>query len=113
MDSFNKVISFILGLVVVLVFVAVITGKINFKKGLPTLANVTPTVTPSPTKTPSSKVSINPTMSAGSGSYTSYNNSGKTTTPSKIPSTGLPTLFIPSLLAAATGGSFLRKTGKK
>lgn len=31
MDSFNKIISFVLGLVVVLVFFAVITGRINFK----------------------------------------------------------------------------------
>ena len=31
MDSFNKVISFVLGLVVVLVFFAVVTGKINLK----------------------------------------------------------------------------------
>ena len=30
MDSFNKVISFVLGLVVVIVFFLVLTGKINF-----------------------------------------------------------------------------------
>jgi hypothetical protein len=112
MDSFNKIISFVLGLVVVIVFFAVITGRINFRKGLPSLStplSVTPTQTPAGNKT----MTPAPTQKAGStvtNTYGSYKTDGKTTT---IPATGLPTLFIPSLLAAAATGGFLRKIGKK
>lgn len=110
MDSFNKIISFVLGLVVVIVFFAVITGRINFRKGLPSLtgsptATVTPTQTVSKNPTPAPK-----TTATATNNYGSYKTNGKTTT---IPATGLPTLFIPSLLAAAAGGAFLRKTGRK
>lgn len=105
MDNFNKIISFVLGLVVVIVFFAVVTGKINFRKGLPSLTSLpTATVTPNPTQTTSKTPSPTPS------NYGSYKATGKTTT---IPATGLPTLFIPTLLAGAFGGAFLRRTGKK
>lgn len=60
MEQFNKALSFILGLVVVAVFIIVASGKINLKGiGLPksgtTAANVTPTVTPILTPKPTSK----------------------------------------------------------
>ena len=107
MDSFNRVISFVLGLVVVLVFFAVVTGRLKLpgRLSLPFTKGATPTPTKAPTPTPISTVKIN--------------NSYKTqptrvpTKPGTIPATGLPTLFIPSLLAGAAGGMFLRKTGKK
>ena len=111
MDSFNKIISFVLGLVVVLVFVAVITGKLNLKKK--TSSTSTPKTTsffnfgrasptPTPTKKPSSTVTIS----------TSGNNIYKTPAPKSIPATGLPTLFIPMLLSGLLGSNFLRKAGK-
>jgi len=126
MDSFNKVISFALGLVVVLVFFAVVTGKINLKsKTSTTTAKTTITPTPAqknsggffglfkpatPTPTPTSK----PVSSTSEG--TSENNVYKqnTTTSSakSIPSTGLPTLFIPFLISGLAGGSLLRNAGK-
>lgn len=105
MDSFNKIISFVLGLVVVIVFFAVVTGKINFKGGFPKLSKPTPTPTQSVTPAPTTKAKITPT-----GTYESYKSGGKTTS---IPATGLPTLFIPTLLAGAASGIFLRNTGKK
>ncbi|MEK7633594.1 MAG: hypothetical protein AAB437_02005 [Patescibacteria group bacterium] len=109
MDSFNKVISFVLGLVVVLVFFAVVTGKLNLTgKPSSTTASKTnsffnfgktsPTQTPTPTKKPPSIVIID----------TNGNQ-----IPKSIPSTGLPTLFIPTLLSGLIGGNFLRKAGKK
>ena len=59
MDQFNKVLSFILGLVVVAVFIVVASGKINLKGiNLPkasTAVNVTPTSTPNITPKPTSK----------------------------------------------------------
>lgn len=107
MDNFNKIISFVLGLVVVIVFFAVITGRINFRKGLPSLtSSPTTTVTPTQTQTQTTSKSPSPTPT----NYGSYKATGKTTT---IPATGLPTIFIPSLLAVAAGGAFLRKTGRK
>ncbi len=112
MDSFNKIISFVLGLVVVIVFFAVVTGRINFKGGLPRLTKATVTPTQSPTPTPSSgsgsRVVISPTSTMGR--YEQQAQKSKTT---QIPATGLPTLFIPSLLAGALSGAFLRKAGKK
>jgi hypothetical protein len=111
MDSFNKIISFVLGLVVVIVFFAVVTGRINFKGGIPRLVkpSVTPTMSPTPSNESGSKVVINPT--SATGRYQQQAQSQKKTT--QIPATGLPTLFIPSLMAAASAGAFLRKTGKK
>ncbi|MBI5123775.1 hypothetical protein HZA75_08030 [Candidatus Roizmanbacteria bacterium] len=97
MDSFNKVISFVLGLVVVLVFLAVITGKLNLKSK--PFGGSSPTSTPTPTQKPS------PTNV--------YNQTSISTAPKSIPATGLPTLFIPMLLAGLVGGGFLRKSGKK
>src|SRR6185503_2786194 len=53
MDGFNKVISFVLGLVVVVVLIAIITGRLNLKqkllsvsKGQTTTPTVIPTITP-------------------------------------------------------------------
>lgn len=112
MDSFNKVISFILGLVVVLVFFAVVTGRLKLPNKLSTIFTRSPT--PTPTKainpTPISTVKID-----GQTGETVLGNSYKNqpTKPGTIPATGLPVLFIPSLLAVAAGGAFLRKTGKK
>jgi len=113
MDSFNKVISFVLGLVVVIVFLAIVSGKIDIRKKISGIgstnkststgfslfgARPTPTLTPTPTpKT---------TTASGTGStYNQYN--GKT--PKTIPATGSPTILLPLLFSALAGGSYLRK----
>ncbi|GAB4218633.1 MAG: hypothetical protein Fur009_0320 [Candidatus Microgenomates bacterium] len=107
MDSFNKIASFILGLVVVIVFFAVVTGKINLGKYTPSFAK-------KPTPTPTSISTV--TVEENKTPTTLVNNTYKTTsstTPKKIPSTGVETIFIPTLFASGLGGAFLRKTGKK
>lgn len=128
MDSFNKVISFALGLVVVLVFFAVVTGKINLKSKTSTSASksiLTPTpaqknsggffglfksATPTPTPTPKTISSVKVDTSENNV----YKQNNTTTSSAKsIPSTGLPTLFIPMLISGLAGGSLLRKAGKK
>ncbi len=105
MEGLNKIVSFILGLVVVIVFFAVVTKRIDLKnigkKNNSTTAVTTKSITPTPKII--SSIKINPTNHLYSTS----------TPPSSIPSTGLPTLFIPTLLAGLFGGNFLRKTGKK
>jgi hypothetical protein len=108
MESFNKVISFILGLVVVIVFFAVISGKLNLSKIKTSISKGTkPTPKLSPSPTPISTVKI-PSVTT-TNNYGSYNAAGKTTGASQIPSTGLPVFFIPSLLAGVLGGNLLRK----
>ncbi len=111
MDSFNRVISFVLGLVVVLVFFAVVTGRLKLpgKLSTPFPRGTTPTPTKSVGPTPISTVKIN----GQTGGSVLGNNYKTQTKPGAIPATGLPTLFIPSLLAGGMGGVFLRKAGKK
>ncbi len=126
MDSFNKVISFVLGLVVVLVFLAVITGKLNLKSKSAPTSNITPTptqksnggffgffnkptLTPTPTQKPYSISTVNVN---DDNVYNQYGPTLKPSYPKSIPSTGLPTLFFPILFSGLVGGSFLRKTGK-
>ncbi len=59
MEQFNKALSFVLGLVVVAVFIIVASGKFNFKGlSLPKskiAGKITPTVTPNVTPKPTSK----------------------------------------------------------
>lgn len=132
MDSFNKVISFVLGLVVVLVFFAVVTGKINLKNKTTTTSAArltiapsptqkgsggflgffksTPSLTPTPTQQPSS-IAIN---TSGNNVYGQKNKQVVQYPSAKsIPSTGLPTLFIPILISGLVGGNLLRKAGKR
>jgi len=100
MDSFNKVISFVLGLVVVVVFLAIISGKINIGKkiiGLKTVLTPTPTTTQ---KTPSAQKTTVPVAT---------NNQYNKQAPKAIPATGLPTIVLPLLFSALSGGIYLRK----
>ena len=109
MDSLNKVISFILGLLVVVFLLAIIAGKIKIP-GVqrPFISSApTQTITPSPTKL---GVSTRPTIT--SSPYHPY----QSPTPQKIgmgkaatiPSTGTPTVLLPSLLSAFAAGMYLR-----
>ena len=59
MEQFNKALSFILGLIVVAVFIVIASGKFNIKGiNIPksgSASNITPTVTPYMTPKPTSK----------------------------------------------------------
>lgn len=110
MDNFNKIVSFILGLVVVIVFFAVITGRIKLGKYTPSFAKKP---TPTPTVVSTVKIEDKPTNVVYNNYQTTNKNTYSTKTPTTIPSSGLPTFFIPSLLAGVFGGSYLRKAGKK
>ncbi len=109
MDNLNKTVSFVLGLVVVLVFLAIITGRLNLKNKIPLFSggvSPTPAVTKSPTSIPT------PTGTT-SGQNNTYGNYKMKQIPSVIPATGLPTFFLSLLFSGFGGGLFLRKTGKK
>jgi len=113
MDSFNKVLSFVLGLVVVIVFFAVLTGRINLKKNFPFIASQTSSTTKkeiTPTPTPISSVvvsSSNSTQNQPNSYYNRYQTPGKT--PATIPSTGSPTLLLPFFISTFGVGIYLKK----
>lgn len=103
MDNLNKTVSFVLGLVVVLVFLAIITGRLNLKNKLSFLSGKT---TPTPT------VKVTPTLTKTAESNkegNTYGNYKMKQTPSTIPSTGSPTILLSLLFSALSGGLFLRR----
>jgi len=116
MDSFNRVISFVLGLVVVLVLFAVVTGRLKLPGKLSTTftrgATPTPTKTINPTPISTVKIDGQTSGSVLGNNYKNQTTKGSTS-PGSIPATGLPALFLPSLLAGVAGGIFLKKIGKK
>jgi len=113
MEGFNKIISFVLGLVVVIVFFAVVTKKIDLKNLGKTNKNTTATTKSVVSPTPVSSIKIDENPQVNINNSNSYKTIGKTTSPKSIPSTGLPTIFIPLLFSGVIGGSLLKKTGKK
>jgi hypothetical protein len=114
MEGFNKAISFILGLVVVVVFIAVLTGRINLGKKITlpkilSISKTTPTLSPAPTITGKkiSSIKIDATNS-GYGPYNQKTNNVKTN--GTIPSTGAPIFLFPLAAASFITGSFLRRS---
>lgn len=105
MDNLNKTVSFVLGLVVVLVFLAIITGRLNLKNKIPFLSGkASPTPTIKNTPTPTKLVESNKENSMY-GNYATKQ--GKT--PTTIPSTGSPTILLPLLFSGLGGGFLLRR----
>ncbi len=109
MEDVNKVFSLILGLIVVILFFAVVTGKINLGHKLSSLFAKKGTVTnnkqvPSPSPTPISQLSI---INKKKNEVQDKINETET---KEIPSTGLPTEVLLSLYGAIPIGFFLRKT---
>jgi hypothetical protein len=109
MDNLNKTVSFVLGLVVVLVFLAIITGRFNLKNKLPFFSGkVSPTPTVSATPTPKGLTAG--TKAGGDSTYGDYKIKR---VPSSIPATGSPTILLPLLFSGLGGGFFFKKLGKK
>lgn len=113
MDSANKVISFVLGLVVVIVFIAVITGRIKLKppSSLPFFRKTAITTSPTPKPNIISSITTTSkettkTTSTTKPSYRSYNGINKVRS---IPGTGAPTVLLPLAISSLLGGVFLRK----
>lgn len=113
MDNFNKILSFVLGLVVVIVFLAIVTKKINISKGFSFLKkpNTGITITPTVTESPAQTVSFseaNPTPAVNN-----YKTNQPASSPNSIPATGAPTILLPFAISSFFAGMKLRKTGKK
>lgn len=104
MDQFNKAISFFLGLIVVVVFLAVATGKINLK-------GKTASVTPIPTPGAISSVTYKETSVQSKPTPVIQQNSPYRAVNS-IPNTG-PELLLPLVVSTFFGGSLLRQISRK
>ncbi len=118
MDNANKIISFVLGLVVVIVFLAVVTGRFNLKSlvFLPLAkTNAKPTPTTLPKKSIISSVEIPNTQNGKKEetSYKPYNQETNAGGLNSIPKTGAPTIFIPIAISSLLGGIFLKKQSRK
>jgi len=118
MDNFNKMFSFILGLIVVVVFLAVFTKRLNIGQNISKLTGkktTKTTITPT-TSSPVSKGNIKykltpqPTKTIKKTDYdeskTTANNYQKA---KSIPATGSPTLLLLFAGANLVGGIYLRK----
>lgn len=122
MDSFNKVLSFVLGLVVVVVFIAVASKRLNLNtKFLPFSSGVANKVTVIPTPSPVAKtgqkiqtIVLNTVQNQNktNDKTTTTINRYQTTTPTTIPSTG-PALLFPISVSSLLGGFVLRQKGRK
>lgn len=110
MDNFNKVFSFILGLIVVVVFLAVITNRLNLrdriaglrgKKQAEKTISVTPTEKPKPVSQLSKQTTK--TLSGESKDFHSYQK------PNSIPATGVSPIIFFLAGMGLVGGNYLRK----
>ncbi|MEI6533557.1 MAG: hypothetical protein WCO06_07025 [Candidatus Roizmanbacteria bacterium] len=108
MDNFNKIISFILGLIVVIVFIVILARRGTFSGTGPIVKNVTPTVVaPTPIKIIAQTVS--PTPIVNINYKTGERVTGSVTT---IPNTGAETMLIPLVISALGAGFFLKRKAK-
>jgi hypothetical protein len=114
MEGLNKIISLFLGLIVVVIFFAVITGRINLKNRFPQLGKLQtkPTAIPTPTS-PEAKTTIKVTSeTTGQTNYyqkPTLTPAQKYTSTTTIPATGAPTFFLPLALSGFLGGIYLRR----
>lgn len=114
MDNFNKLFSFILGLIVVVVFFAVLTGRINFNNKFIPLTSFNKT-TPTPTKSklnPDANLNkkvISSLEVANTQNTSSYKNNSSPVNLKTIPSTGSETMLLPFMFSGLLGGIFLRR----
>lgn len=126
MEQFNKALSFILGLIVVAVFIIVASGKFNIK-GLNlaksvSKAKITPTVTPTPAKksaTTLNKTTTNITSKSTSNTQTTkqvdpnFHSYSGSTVPTSIPNTGVPIVMFPLLGSSLITGILIKRSQKK
>lgn len=137
MEQFNKALSFVLGLIVVAVFIVVASGKFNIKGISLPKANITTNITPKPTSkpwfsffgqpqakatpTPIIKPTSIPKITVYSNGLAQQQNQGDpnyhpytgSNTPTSIPNTGIPVILFPLFGTSLITGIFMKKTGKK
>jgi len=117
MQDFNKILSFILGLIVVIVFLVVISGKLNLRNKF--LPFSTPTPTKQQAKTTAPAVAINQYQNQATPQPTTASPSHSTPAPvamtkgyqplTTIPSTGPETSLLVLMLSGLGAGFYLRR----
>jgi len=104
MEDFNKVISFVLGLIVVIVALVIIGRKYDLtKKLLPFSTTASVSVTPTPTGKVVSEVRVSSNQSSNQ-----TRNYYQTQKPTSIPATGAPTFLLPLFGSSLLVGLKLR-----
>ena len=108
MDNFNKVLSFVLGLIVVIVFLLVVTGRFNLKKTSKSLTSKTKlTLTPTPTIINGKYLTPTPLSLSLGKTTNNYKTLGRA--PNVIPATGSPTTLLPLLFSTLSLGIYLKR----
>ncbi|HLD26568.1 MAG TPA: hypothetical protein VJB63_01255 [Patescibacteria group bacterium] len=117
MEGLNRIIFLVLGLVAVVIFFAVLTGRINLKGKLPTFSDgttkvtITPTASPAPSSTSSS--SNENKNSPSTSKNKPYNTNSKTNPTSKpittIPATGISEFFFALVFVLLAIGVYMKK----
>lgn len=125
MDNFNKVISFVLGLIVVIVLLVIITGRLNIRERFLSLVGKSKpfaysTVSPTPTQREKNLAQLNtsitptriPTITDVIDRVTPTPTRTVTLVPkiTTIPRTGAPTILLALAPIALAAGTILRKT---
>ncbi len=114
MEGLNKAVSFILGLIVVVLVIAILTGRISlfkntggsiFSGGIFSRATPTPSLAPTGTSQTVNLKANNESV-ATDNNYHSYQ---PNQTPQTIPSTG-PELFFPIVISSLGLGLMLKKS---
>ncbi|MBI4225932.1 hypothetical protein HY612_02360 [Candidatus Roizmanbacteria bacterium] len=111
MNNFNKIVSFVLGLIVVIVFLAVITGRFNLKNRIKSLGQKK--ISPTPTVSVQRYLSPTTIPTGLLGQRNSSNYTPNSKTPTTIPATGSPSLFLPLIFSTFSLGLYLRKKSQK
>jgi hypothetical protein len=118
MENMNKIISFILGLIVVIVFIAVISGRLKLGEKVASLTKSGTATKTTPTPTPvttANNVTTTNRYATNTTTTTNTTTKGGNTVQgvNSIPNTGAETALIPTALSMFGAGMFLRKAGKK
>jgi hypothetical protein len=119
MESFNKVLSFFLGLVVVIVFIIVLSNRLNIKSKIIPLSNITVNKKLSPTPTPIIKktISVQQTKKTEQIKFTQpsivkQETKGGVVSINTIPETGPATPLLVFYSSSALLGFYLKKIKK-
>ncbi|MCS7093477.1 MAG: hypothetical protein NZL96_03610 [Patescibacteria group bacterium] len=114
MDNFNRIVSFVLGLVVVVVFFAVVTGRIDLRRYFSNpnrQSQGRQVISPTPSLEPK-RLSVSSETVVSPSPEEPVQTLRFTTTPQTIPAAGLPSFFIPVLFGLGMIGLSLKKIDK-
>lgn len=108
MDSFNKVLSFVLGLIVVIVFLLVVTGRFNLRKSSKNLTSKTK-LTLTPTNITGKYLTPTPLPVSFGRTTNDYKTKTSGKAPNTIPATGSPSVLLPLLISSLSLGIYLKR----